>query len=120
MSTVTTAPVSPLSRLKAALPSLPVPTAKDRARWKRIAADRSPVVVTDEAPDVSLPVPGLTECAPPASFPIDDRTAAWFDAHGGARAVLKALRSYMRAHATETRPARVASRAAPTTRRAHR
>jgi hypothetical protein len=96
MPTVTAAPVSPLARLRAKLSPLPAPTAQDRARWRKIAADRSPVRVTDEAPDVSKPTPGLIECAPPASFPIDDRTAAWFDAHGGARTVLRALRSYMK------------------------
>jgi len=103
MPTVTAAPISPLARLKAKLPPLSPPTAKDRVRWRKIAADRSPVMVTDEAPDVSKPVPGLIECAPPVSFPIDDRTAAWFDAHGGVRAVLRALRLYMRDH-TDKRP----------------
>jgi hypothetical protein len=100
MNTVTAAPVSPLARLKAKLPPLPPPTPADRARWRRIAADRSRVVVTDEAPDVSRPTPGLIECAPPESFPIDDRTAAWFSAHGGHRAVKRALRAYMREHRT--------------------
>lgn len=99
MTTVTAAPVSPLARLRAKRSPLPSPTAKDRARWRKIAADKSPVMVTDEAPDVSKPVPGLIECAPPVSFPIDDRLAEWFDAHGGARAVIRALRLYMRTHA---------------------
>ena len=99
MPIVTAAPVSPLARLRAKLPPLSPPTIKDRARWRKIAADKSLVTVTDQAPDVSKSVPGLIECAPPVSFPIDDRLAEWFDAHGGARAVLRALRSYMRTHA---------------------
>ncbi len=104
LSIVTAAPVNPLARLKARLPPLPAPTPKDRARWKRIAEDSSPVIVSDEAPDVSKPVAGLIACAPPASFPIDDRTAAWFDANGGKRAVQRALREYIRAHRKSTKP----------------
>jgi hypothetical protein len=119
MPTVTTAPVSPLARLRGKVPPLPPPTAAERARWRKIAADRSPVVVTDDAPDVSIPTPGLIECAAPVSFPIDDRLAAWFDAHGGARAVLKALRSYMREHARDA--GSTSRRSAPSiTRRARR
>jgi len=110
MPTVTAAPVSPLARLRAKLPPLPPPTAKDRARWRKIAADRSPVIVTDDAPDVSRPTPGLIECAPPVSFPIDDGTAAWFDAHGGAKAVLRALRIYMREHADKPQMGRAGRR----------
>ena len=119
MPTVTTAPVSPLARLRGKVPPLPPPTAAERARWRKIAADRSPVIVTDDAPDVSIPTPGLIECAPPVSFSIDDRLAAWFDAHGGSQAVRKALRSYMREHAQDAGPA--GRRSAPsTTRRARR
>ena len=106
MPTVTAAPISPLARLRANLPPLSPPTAKDRARWRRIAADRSPVIVSDDAPDVSKPVPGLIECAPPSSYPIDERMAEWFDAHGGARTVVRALRTYMREHADGTRALR--------------
>jgi hypothetical protein len=101
MPNVTTAPVSPLARLKSKLGRLPTPSAEDRARWHRIAEDRSAVRVTDDAPDVSRAVPGLIECAPPASFRIDEKTAAWFDAHGGARAVQKALRAFIRDHQNE-------------------
>jgi len=114
MPTVTAAPISPLARLRAKIAPLPPPTAKDRARWRKIAADRSPVLVTDDAPDVGIPTPGLIECAPPASYLIDDRVAEWFDAHGGTRTVLRALRQYMRAHdkgrsSRSTKPARRSS-----------
>jgi hypothetical protein len=101
MPTVTAAPISPLSRLRAKLPPLPRPTAKDRLRWKKIAADKSPILITDQAPDMSKIVPGLIECAPPASFLIDTRLAKWFDSHGGTRAVVEALRSYKRAHSNK-------------------
>jgi hypothetical protein len=118
MNTVTAAPVSPLARLRAKLAPLPPATAKDRARWKRIAEDRSPVVVTEDAPEVGPGIPGIVECAPPASFVIDERTAAWFDAHGGAKTVLRALRSFMRTHAVSpTRRTRRATAPATTTRR---
>jgi hypothetical protein len=70
-----------------------------------MAADRSPGIATDDAPDVGRPVPGIVECAPPSSYPIDDTTAAWFDAHGGTRTVLRALRRYMRDHAGKRRRA---------------
>jgi hypothetical protein len=98
MPNVTTAPVSPLARLKSKLGRPPTPTAEDRVHWHRIAEDRSAVRVTDEAPDVSRAVLGLIECAPPSSFRIDEKTAAWFDSHGGARAVQKALRAFIRDH----------------------
>ena len=113
MNTVTAAPVSPLARLRAKLSPLPAPTARDRARWKRLAEDRSPVIVTEDAPEVGPGIPGMVECAPPASFAIDDRTASWFEAHGGTRAVLRALRSYMRTHRDADAPARRSRRASP-------
>jgi len=101
---LTTAPVSPLARLMAKSPSLPPPTTQDRERWRQIAVDRSPVKVTEEAPDVSIPVQGLIECAPPESFRIGKSTAAWFFRHGGERVVRRALQKYIRERKAEERP----------------
>ena len=113
MSTATTAPVSPLARLRAKLPPLPPPTAADRARWAR--ASRRRPVVTDEAPDLGRDIPGIIRCADPDSFPIPERTAQWFRTHGGTRALLRALRLYMREHADQ-RPTGRAGRSAPASR----
>ena len=119
MKTVTIAPVNPLTRLKARLLPVPSPTAADRARWKRIAADRTPVIVTDDAPDISQPTSGLIECATLVlSFPIPDSTAAWFHQHGGTPTLLRALRAYMRAHADQ--PVKGGSRRTAAARRARR
>jgi hypothetical protein len=69
------------------------------------------VRVTDDAPDLGVDVPGMVHCADVASFPIPERTAAWFRSHGGARAVRRALQEYMRTHADPAAaPARRRSR----------
>ena len=110
MSTATTAPVSPLARLRGLLPPLPPPTAADRARWAR-AAKRLPVI-TDDAPDLGVDVPGMIRCADPDSFPIPEPTAQWFREHGGTRTLVRALHQYMREHAGDTA---VRKRSAPAT-----
>jgi hypothetical protein len=113
MPTATTAPVSPLARLRAMLPAPPPPTAADRARWAR-AARRRPVI-TDDAPDVGQDVPGLVLCARPDAFPIPEQTAQWFRDHGGTPTLVRALRQYMRAHGekpTAARRGRAAGRVA--------
>jgi hypothetical protein len=118
MPTATTAPVSPLARLRGKLSPLPPPTAIDRARWAR-AARRRPVV-TDDAPDLGHDVPGMVRCADHDSFPIPERTARWFREHGGTPALLRALRSYMRTHAGNKQAngkARRSSTSAPRARR---
>ena len=97
MPTATTAPVSPLARLRGLLPPLPPPTAAERARWAR-ASKRRPVI-TEDAPDLGEDVPGMIRCADPDSFPIPERTAQWFREHGGTRTLVRALRQYMREHA---------------------
>jgi len=92
---------------------LPAPTAADRARWARAARRRA--VVTDESPDLGQDVPGLIRCADPDSFPIPERTAQWFRAHGGTRTLLRALRQYMREHGggdASSHPAKPARRSA--------
>ena len=94
MPTVTAAPTSPLARLMAKIGRLPHPTDEDRARWRLIAEDQSPVLITDDAPDMSRPVAGIIECAPPTSFPIDRKMAAWYKANGGVAEVKKALREH--------------------------
>ncbi len=96
MPTATTAPVSPLVRLRGKLQSLPPPTASDRARWER--ASRRRPQVTDDSPDLGHEVAGMIRCAESDSFTIPVRTAQWFRAHGGTRALMRALRSYMRDH----------------------
>ncbi len=101
MSIVTAAPVSPLARLRAKLKPLPPPTAAQRAEWKRIAAMTTPVQVTDDAPDVSIPTPGLVECAPPDAFVIGERLAQWYRSHGGSQAVARVLRQHMRAEVAQ-------------------
>jgi len=106
MPTATTAPISPLARLRAKMLPLPEPTAADRARWAR-AARRRPMI-TDDAPDLGFDVPGIIPCADPDSFPIPERTAQWFREHGGTRALVRALRQYMRAHASDDAPPRPA------------
>ena len=95
MPTVTTAPVSPLNRLR--LRPLPPATAEDRARWRRVMTRRAPSIPDADAPDVTVPAAGIVACAPPVSFPIDARLAAWFAGHGGTHVVNRALRGYMRA-----------------------
>ena len=107
MPTATTAPVSPLARLRAKLPPPPPPTAADRARWAR--ASRRRPVSTDDAPDLGFDVPGMIPCAEPDAFPIPKRTAQWFRAHGGTRTLVRALRQYMRTHAG-SQPAKTISR----------
>jgi hypothetical protein len=111
MPTATTAPVSPLARLRGLLPPLPPPTATDRARWAR-AAKRRPVI-TEDAPDLGEDVPGMIRCADPDSFPIPERTAQWFREHGGTRTLVRALRQYMREHAGDAATGRRSAVAVP-------
>lgn len=121
MPTATTAPVSPLARLKAAgkLAPLPEPSSTDLARWARSSRRRA--VITDDAPDLGDDVPGMIACDDVDSFPIPKKTAAWFRAHGGTRTLIRALRQYMTEHAHDATPARRrASSPAPAKRRASR
>jgi hypothetical protein len=120
MPTATTAPVSPLARLKAAgkLAPLPEPSASDLARWARSSSRRA--LVTDDAPDLGDDVPGMIACVDVDSFPIPKKTAAWFRAHGGTRTLIRALRQYMTEHAHDTTSARRRASPAPAKRRASR
>lgn len=96
MPAVTTAPVSPLTRLKSRMPAPPPATARDRARWAKAARRRA--LITDEAPDLGVDHPGLIAAVEGEAFRIPARTAQWFRDHGGTRAFLRALNAYMHDH----------------------
>jgi hypothetical protein len=83
--------------LRRKLQPLPDPTDEDRARWRSIAEDRSPVVVTADAPEVGEPIPGIDACVPPGSFRINRSVAKWYGSHGGNRTVARLLQAAMEA-----------------------
>lgn len=84
------------------LPAPPRMTEAELARLTSIAALTSePEVDDQESPDVGRSRPGLSRKHDPRLadlIPLDPTMVAWFDGHGGIRAINQALRAWMREH----------------------
>jgi hypothetical protein len=93
-------PAASVRRVRLTAP--PPMTEAEEARLRAIAALTSePEVDDDDSPDVGRPRPGLAMKHDPRLadlIPVDPAMVAWFDRHGGIRAMHRALRAWMREH----------------------